>query len=225
MNRSSASRFLVFVFVWFCAGSGGLQYAGAQEASRAKILDSDEWKKTMHDFEEWASVQQIYDKDQMAKLKQRLEQKVAGMSADQMTDFIRQLKQKLTILHSAEARDARKWLSETLAVAAPAYANKIRAKLPDIATLTGAQLQLQLDAFEDRIAEKRKNSADFAKERADQVKQIRDQRIRDQQARLQSELAADAAPRSNYNVFSTPGQVRTYARSYAYPVLWGGYRW
>ncbi len=225
MNRLPGFRLLMLALVW-CSAFAGLEKAraqddGAKTPDRQTILNSPQWKQTMRDFEEWSSVQQIYDKDQMAKLKQQLEQKVAGMSADQMTDFMDDLKQKLTILHSDEARDARKWLSETFAVAAPAYAEKLREKLPDIATLTAAQLQLQLDKYEDEMAAKRKYATDFAKEREDQAKQIREQRIRDQKARLQSEISSAAAARSNYN-FSAPVQIRTYA---SYPSLWGGYRW
>ena len=228
MNRLPGFRLLVFALIWFSTATVGLQHTRAQDSSaqtsaRNQILNSPEWKQTMMDFEEWSTVQQIYSKEQMAKLKQQLQEKIAGMSAEQMTDFIGDLKQKLTILHSDEAREARKWLSESLAVAAPAYAKKIREKLPDIATLSAAQLQLQLDEYEDQIAAKRKYATDFAKEREDQAKQIREQRIRNQNARLQSQMAAEATPRSIYN-FSAPAKIRTYTPP-RYPRLWGGYRW
>ena len=228
MNRLPSFRLLVFSLVLVSTATVGLQSARAQDggsptSDRNQILNSPEWKQTMKDFEEWTTVQQIYDKDQMAKLKQQFDQKVADMSADQMKEFIGDLKQKLKVLNSDEARDARKWLGETLAVAAPAYAEKIREQLPNIANMSAAQLQLQLDEYEDKIAAKRKYATEFAKEREDQAKQIREQRIRNQNARLESEMAAAATPRSNYN-FSTPTTIRTYTPP-PYPMLWGGYRW
>jgi hypothetical protein len=85
--------------------------------------------------------------------------------------------------------------------------------------LTAAQLQLQLDAYQQRIAAKQKYAEDFSKERRDQATQIREQRIRDEKARLQSEVSA--ARRSHYN-FTAP-VIRRYQPSY--PAIWGGYRW
>ncbi len=225
MNHSTFLRNCAFCLTWFFAGSLGVQLAVAQSADRSKILGSAEWKQTMQQLEEWSSVQQIYDKDHMAKLKQQLEKRVAEMPVDQLPAYLNQLKQKLKILQSQEADDVRKWLDETFAVAAPAYAEKIRSELPDIAKLTPAQLQLQLDVFEDKIAKKRRYSEEFAKEREDQAKRIREQNVRDQNARLQSEIAAEVAPRSNYN-FSSPNRIRTYTPTpIYYPRLWGGYRW
>ncbi len=227
MNRLSSFRLLVFALALVSAATVGLQHTraqgGAQTSDRDKILNSPEWKQTMKDLEQWSTVQQIYDKDQMAKLKQQFEKKIADMPADQIKEFMDDLKQKLKVLNSDEARNAREWLAETLAVAAPAYAEKIREQLPDIATLSAAQLQLQLDEYENKIAAKRKYASEFAKQREDQAQQIREQRIRNQNARLESQMAAEATPRSNYN-FSAPAKVRTYTPP-PYPWIWGGYRW
>lgn len=229
MIRRSILPSLTFAVLWFAAALSGIDDVVAQTTDREKILNSDDWKKTMQDLEEWSSVQQIYDQDQLAQKKRELDRKIAGMSAEQLTDFLAELKQKLVILNSAEARSARRWMDETMAVAAPAYVQKIRAGLPDISGMTAAQLQQQLDLFQDRIDTTRKSAADAAKFREDQVKQIRQQRIRDDSARLQSELAAESAPRSNYNF--TIQQRRTYSapafqRRYGvYPLLYGGYRW
>ncbi len=223
MIRSSTAGMLIFLLICVATGLADLQTACAQTTAREKILDSPEWKKAMQDLEQWSSVQQIYDQQQLAEKKQQLEKKIAGMSADQLTAFLADLKQKLAILHSDEARKARAWLDETMAVAAPAYAKKIRAGLPDVVDLTAAQLQLQLDAFDRRIAESQKASAEYAQLREQQAKQIRDQRIRDEQARTAAKIAEDTAPRSNYNVvvprtYNLPAPI-------AYPFLWGGYRW
>ena len=174
----------------------------------------------MKDLEEWASVQQIYDEDHLDKLRRELDKQVSELPIDQLPDVLADLQAKLKILQSQEAQDARKWLDETFAVAAPKYADKIRSELPDIASLSAAQLQLQLDQYSDRIAKRKKQSEDFAKERADVAKRIQDQNVRDQKARFIA--GRTSARRSNYNF--APTRIRTYTPAY-YPRLWGGYRW
>lgn len=223
MNQPPLLRTIAFVLAWFCVVAIGIKQAVAQQTDRDKILNSADWKQTMQDLDQWASVQQIYDKTHIAKLRQQLEKQTKELPVGELLDYLKQIQQKLKILQSQEARDARKWLDETFAVAAPAYAEKIRSELPDIATLTPAQLQLQLDQYMDRIAKRREQSQEFAKERKDTAKRIHEKNVRDQQAMLRAKLSEDAAPRSNYN-FSTPNRIRTYRPAY-YPRLWGGYRW
>ncbi len=203
MIRPSTSLWRALVLIALTAATPAIQPADAQSTDREQILNSADWKQTMQELQQWSSVQQIYDKEQLAKKRQELDEKIAAMSAAQLTDFLSDLKQKLKILNSAEAQQARKFLDETMAVAAPAYAQKIREQLPDIADLTPAQLQLQLDKYQNRIAQKQQFATEFAEQREDQAKQIREQRIRDQQARLKAQLAAESAPRSNYN-FTAP---------------------
>jgi hypothetical protein len=219
MIRLSTTVLLSIVVVCLGTTLGTGHQAFAQTTSdREKILNSDDWRNTMRDLHEWSSVQQIYDKDQLAKKKQQLDKKIAGMSADQLTDFLSDLKQKLQILHSDEARKARAWLDETMEVAAPAYAKKIRDKLPDVAESTAAQLQEQLDVYSNQIAARRKNAADDKESREQEVKQIREQHIRDQKARLQSEIAGEQSGRRKNPSVS----IRRYN---SYPTLFGGFRW
>jgi hypothetical protein len=208
--------------------------ARGQEKNREEILQSAAWKTVMSDLEEWSSVQKIYDADQLAELKQQLEEKVAGMSAKELSDYLVQLQAKVTILNSPEAREARRWLDATLEAAAPAYAKKVLAEVPDVANLTAAQLQGQLDQFAREQAAKAQRSADFSKFRQQQAKQVRDDRVRTEQERAKYERAAMTAPRSNYNFNS---QRRTYKPLYqqrpavspwvygGYPWVYGGYRW
>ncbi len=217
---------LPFVLMMLAALSVGAQHVYAQTTDREKILNSAPWKKAMEDLQQWSSVQQIYDKDQLAAKKQELDKKIAAMSAPELSSFLTELQQKLVILHSDEARNARKWLDETMAVAAPAYAKKLRSQFPDIVEITPEQMQSQLDAYQSRIQETQEASVESAKLRETQVKQIREQRVRDENARLASEIASESAPRSNYN-FST--RIRNYDSSMPasplYPMLYGGYRW
>jgi hypothetical protein len=228
MIRPSTSVLRAVMLIALTTAAPASQRAGAQSTDRERILNSADWKQTMQELQQWSSIQQIYDKEQLATKRQELDEKIAGMSAAELSDFLTDLKQKLKILNSPEAREARQFLDETMAVAAPQYAKKIRAQLPDVADLTPAQLQLQLDRYQDRIARKQQLASEFEQQREDQAKQIREQRIRDQQARLKAQLSAESLPRSNYN-FNPPKQkIRTYEKPYRpirYPFLWGGYRW
>src|SRR5262245_25435581 len=109
---------------------------------------SDAWQQTLHGFDEWADVQQIYTPQQVAEMRRKVVDNASSLAPAESDQFRGEINAKLHVLLSAEARDARKWLNETLAVASDSYAKKVRAQLPDVAHESASQLQADLDAFE-----------------------------------------------------------------------------
>jgi hypothetical protein len=199
------------------------------------IPQSDDWRTIMHEFDEWASVQQIYDSTQVARYRQQLVQRESTLRGAQRQDFLDDLSAKLKILSSAEARKAREWLAENLAVASDSYAKKIKSQLPDVARLTASQLQEQLDEFQDRRAQTQAGNAEFSRFREQQVANIQAERRRQEAAVAQADARAQSDSYSGYHPGS--GGYRGSIRTYSLPSSrwsggwgggwggWGGYRW
>lgn len=222
----------------FCAANlGAGASARAQSEPRADdeaaaqhddILESPDWQETMKAWEEWSTVQKLYDQQQINNMEQELIAKVRQMSPEEQAAFHDDLRAKLHILMGAEARDARRWLSDTLAVASKKYASKIRAGLPDVANLSAEELQTELDQFEQRRSQKQHNAAEFEQARLDRVRALQADLRQQHEDR---EKALDRASRSastGGGNFAPP--VRQKRQSYpnvypAYPVRFGWGFW
>lgn len=214
------------------------------------ILQTDAWRTIMHDFDEWASVQQIYDPEQIAKYRDQLIQKASSLKGNELQDFLDDLSAKLKILASEEARKARQWLAETLAVASDSYAKKVKAGLPDVSNLTASQLQEQLDEFQGRRAQTQASAAEFKRAREQQVASFQAERRRQEAAVAQADARAQSARAqsdSYSGYYPGSGGSRGRVRRYPVPVYsgrygglgwggywgglggywggWGGYRW
>src|SRR5258708_463646 len=71
----------------------------------------------LREFDTWASVQRLYEADQVKKFRAKIVEKAGQLSGDDLQAFLDDLSDRLHVLTSADARDARRWLSQTLAVA------------------------------------------------------------------------------------------------------------
>jgi hypothetical protein len=118
-----------------------------ESAAREQILNSDKWKQTLAGFDQWLDTQTMYDAQEVQQTKSRLQVGIGRMTAAQLQWFENDLQEKLRILSGEQAQDASEYLAQTLAVASPAYARKLRQKLPDLLTTTAAQVNQQLAAF------------------------------------------------------------------------------
>jgi hypothetical protein len=141
-------------------------------AAREEFLQSREWKDTLKAWNHWLAVQKIYDKQQVKKIKQQLDEQVKGLSAEELQEYHDELRAKLHVLLSAEALDARHWLADTLAVASEKYAKKIRAELPDVANLSADELQEALDRFEERRGQTQQGELAIQQARRNRVKSV-----------------------------------------------------
>ena len=123
------------------------QWTAEEAAARDKVLNGQPWNQMMHDFNQWLSAQPLYDAEEVKRIRTRLDIGVGRMSATQLERFLYDMQEKLQVLTGAQAQQASAYLAQTFAVASPAYAKRIRQKLPDVLTMTAAQINQQLAIF------------------------------------------------------------------------------
>jgi hypothetical protein len=162
------------------------------KAAREQILNSDKWKQTISQFVQWLDAQTMYDPQEVKQTKSRLEVGIGRMTAAQLQWFENDLEEKLQVLNSAEAQEATAYLAQTLAVASPAYARKLRQKLPDLLTTTAAQVNQQLAAFATKRQSTIQMQQTFADARQQQIAQNQVQ-IAEQQQVLNQDLDRESA--------------------------------
>jgi hypothetical protein len=143
--------------------------SAADIAAKDKILNTPEWKQTFHEFNEWMSAQVIYDADQIQQVRKRMALGISRMTPAQLERFQSDIQEKLAVLNSDQAKQAGTYLTETFAVASPAYARKVRAKLPDVLTMTAAQINQQLDIFAVKHAAALKTQKTFEADRQQSI--------------------------------------------------------
>jgi hypothetical protein len=190
--------------------------ATPQDPAKQAILQSQAWRDAMIGYNEWLSVQVLYDKNEILRLKAQLKDKVAKMSADQLQAFLVDLQAKLTILKSKEAMDARALIEETFNVLNDRMVAKYRAQIPDIANMTAAQLQQSLDNFQQRHAQFIARRQAFDQQSAAEV-------AADVAARKATAEATERAQdRAAYSPANYSGGYYAPQRIYRDPSWWGG---
>jgi hypothetical protein len=175
------SALLFWVVVGLAAANGRLAAAAepreyssndgedGSDVERQALLDSDEWHDTMHALDEWFSAQPIYSEEQVERIKVRMRRSIARMSHQELMGFKQDLDEKLDILFSPEWRGTMEWLSEKLAVATKSYAKKIGLRYPDVANMSAAQLQKQLDSLQAQQAGAQREATAFSQIRRERV--------------------------------------------------------
>jgi len=151
----------------------------AGDEERQALLDSDEWHDTMHALDEWFSAQPMYSDEQVERIRVRMRRSIARMSHQELVDYKQDLDEKLDILFSPEWRAQMELLSQKLAVATPSYAKKIGLRYPDVANLSAAQLQKELDSLQAQQAGAQREATAF--------NQIRRQRVASAERELQEQ--------------------------------------
>lgn len=189
-----------------------------------------EWARheLMHEFDAWAAVQRLYAPERIEQLRAELTQRLQSLSGAELEDFIDEADQKLRILNSAAAREARQWLKDTLAVASKKRADRLRAELPDVSSMSAAELSEALSGFEAQRAKVRQKSDTFARERDEHVAAAIAQR---QQEIQWNEQAASGEAASSHQPITPDSNrpfggnvISRYGRSHV-NIYWGGYRW
>jgi hypothetical protein len=158
-----------------------------------RYADGDPWQETLKDFDQWVLVQRVYTPKQTAEMRAKILEKSRSLPPEEAAKLRGEIDAKLAILFSAEAREAREWLSSTLAVASDSYAQKIKAKIPDVAKTTPDQLQEELSSFEYRRSGVRQYQRDIQTSRETAAKAVQDD------ARRQAKAAAKARSVPTYN--------------------------
>jgi LPS O-antigen subunit length determinant protein (WzzB/FepE family) len=117
---------------------------------KAEILASKRWRRAMFEMSEWLSAQKIYDQKQVEKLKADFTARVNRMSATELQYMLADMEAKFQILETPEAEDARAWLAQYLSLLADKKREEVIAQLPNVATMTAAQLRDEIARIEER---------------------------------------------------------------------------
>ena len=118
-----------------------------EEQARKDILESGSWQDVMRQFSEWLSIQVLYDDEQVRHIRSRLQTGIGRMSAEQLQRFEGDLREKLGVLTSEQAVEAQNYLAAKFLVASEAYARRIRQQLPDVLSMTPAQIEQRLAVY------------------------------------------------------------------------------
>ena len=121
-------------------------------SNKAEILASTQWRRAMFEMNEWLSAQQIYDAQQVAKIKSDFAAKVQKMSAGELQFMLGDMEAKFQILDTKEAEDARAWLGHYLSILSDKSREEVISRLPNLATMSADQLRQQIAAIENRRA-------------------------------------------------------------------------
>src|SRR6185295_6443969 len=74
--------------------------------------ESDAWKDARAKFDQWLSVQVVYDPAEVAAMKASLVSRIERSSADDLTTLLHVMQRRLDVLLSPEVVAARQWADE-----------------------------------------------------------------------------------------------------------------
>jgi hypothetical protein len=177
----------------------GNEFSGPM--TKQQLLQSSRWRQVERKFDEWLSVQRIYDAAQVAQMKSKFKQRVTAMSADQLEDFIAVAEEKLQVLLGDEATQARSYMSF---YTDNFLKKKMGDKPPNIGTMSPTQMRQELSEFQQRRAGRATAQQEFNRLQTDNVKAMM-QRQNQMQAQRQAVR-----------------QPRPYDSYYGHPYAYGG---
>jgi hypothetical protein len=212
MVRLTLNRSTLFAMVL-----GGFCLGGVMAADRPDVSPQAQGGRTGQDalasFDAWSQRQALYSADEIASARKRILEKLHSQSAADAATFHQQLNEKLGVLNSQAALAAERWLAETLAVATDAYANKIRATLPDLVNDSPSQLKATILALEAREANMRQVRQGFSESRKMTVRAIEQDTRRREEANSEARISRAGSPAAPLgNAGGTGGGPRLYPR-------------
>jgi hypothetical protein len=127
--------------------------AASDAEQKAKILQSDCWRRAMFELSEWLRIQSVYPPDEVARIKADFSARVEKMSAVELQFVLTDLEAKFRILDSPEAREVRAWLGNYLSIISDRRRDELLKTIPDFATMNSQQLQQTIN----RLAQRRES--------------------------------------------------------------------
>src|SRR5690242_11222036 len=124
----------------------------SERARKAAILESDRWRRAMFERDQWLRTQTVFGADDVERIKADFTARVDAMSAEELQRVLGDLEAKSRILDTQEARDARASFGRDLARSVGQRRERLLAEIPDLATITPAQLNELIARFERRRA-------------------------------------------------------------------------
>lgn len=160
-------------------------------AAKNALFNSDDWLMMRMAFDDWLSVQRIYNDEQVADIKYRVQKMIAAMNAQELRLFMMQMQAKLAILLSPEAGELRQWMGHF--VSPEVIFSREELEEFDIVTMTAPQLEAALRTAEGRRASRRSAGGAFHAARQQQVAQTQAANRQRQQTAQQARSAAQAS--------------------------------
>ncbi len=135
------------------AANGGDKAAAPDDVARkAEIMSSPRWRRAIFELGEWLSAQKIYTPQQVNQIKADFNRRVAGMSSYELEYLLDDLDAKFKVMESAEAKDARAWVGQYLAAMSDQKRAQVLKDVPNVVTMSAAQLQQEVDQIEQKKA-------------------------------------------------------------------------
>lgn len=130
-------------------GAGPVNEAFASRGLRP-VITGDDWQDMLLRFEQWLTVQTLYDDGQVKQMRSKFATVTKGTPAANRKQFIKDTEAKLDILYGPSTFALERHFAEHMAAAAPAYLKKARQQLPDVVASNPQQLQERLARFGQR---------------------------------------------------------------------------
>jgi hypothetical protein len=163
------------------------------------ILNSSRWRRAMFEMNEWLLTQPFYNKEQVEDLKSRLAANVARASASDLQSMLDDMETKFQILDNQQAQEARAWMAHYLSVVTQKKRDEMLKELPNLATMSAAELQQEVTKIERKRAASARNQAAFDQARQAQVdSQLKQNQAAQEAYTREQNLAATSAYTSPY---------------------------
>jgi pyruvate/2-oxoglutarate dehydrogenase complex dihydrolipoamide acyltransferase (E2) component len=159
-------------------------------ARKAEIMNSPRWRRAIFELGEWLSSQQLYTPQEVHNIKADFNRRVAGMSSYELEYLLEDLDSKFKILETPEAKDARQWVGQYLSVMSDSKRAEVLKDVPDVVTMSSAQLQQEIDKIEQKKTSLQQRQAAFDSSRQQLVE--RAQAARQATAAASNSAAAQA---------------------------------
>ena len=130
-------------------------------ARKAEIMNSQRWRRAIFELGEWLSSQQIYSPQEVHNIKTDFNKRVAGMSSYELEYLLEDLDSKFKLLETPEAKDARQWVGQYLSVMSDSKRSEVLKDVPNVVTMSSAQLQQEIDKIEQKKADLQQRQAAF----------------------------------------------------------------
>jgi pyruvate/2-oxoglutarate dehydrogenase complex dihydrolipoamide acyltransferase (E2) component len=135
---------------------------GESDAVRkAELLASPRWRRAMFELNEWLSTQNIYDEKQVTRIKVDLNRRASTSSSYELEYLLEDLETKFKILDTPEAQEARAWLGQYLSVMADRRREQVLKDVPNIVTMSSAQLEDEIRKIEAQRSSLQRQQAAF----------------------------------------------------------------
>jgi uncharacterized protein (TIGR02246 family) len=133
----------------------------SDDAKKSALLNSPRWRRAMFEMDEWLSAQPIYTKQQVAQMKADLMTRVAKMSSSELEFTLSDMDAKFKMLDSKDAQETRAWLAQYLSLLSDKRREEIIKRLPNLATMSSAQLSEELAEINQKRATQDRERADL----------------------------------------------------------------